>query len=108
MFAFSTIFQACNVEFTQLAFIENREYPGGPAAYENDFWNIPVDAVGNVLFVLTNWMTDSILVCGFSSGTFTNVEYPPVVALYGHLPSVPTSYLGHHAASLHNVHGIYG
>ncbi|KAJ6522059.1 hypothetical protein B0H19DRAFT_904200, partial [Mycena capillaripes] len=65
VFAFSTIFQACNVEFTQLAFIENREYPGGPAAYENDFWNIPVDAVGNVLFVLTNWMTDSILLWRF-------------------------------------------
>ncbi|KAJ7609352.1 hypothetical protein DFH06DRAFT_1247242 [Mycena polygramma] len=65
VFIFSTIFQACNVEFTQLAFIENREYPGGPAAYENDFWNIPVDAVGNVLFVLTNWMTDAILLWRF-------------------------------------------
>ncbi|KAJ7097071.1 hypothetical protein B0H15DRAFT_902416 [Mycena belliarum] len=65
IFVFSTIFQACNVEFTQLAFVENREYPGGPAAYENDFWNIPVDAVGNVLFVLTNWMTDSILLWRF-------------------------------------------
>ncbi|KAH8809638.1 hypothetical protein DL96DRAFT_1685818 [Flagelloscypha sp. PMI_526] len=61
----ATLFQACNSKFTELAFIDNRMYPGGPAAYENDFFSIPIDAAGNVVFVLANWSTDALLLWRF-------------------------------------------
>ncbi|KAH8809647.1 hypothetical protein DL96DRAFT_1717163 [Flagelloscypha sp. PMI_526] len=65
LFIMATLFQACNSKFTELAFIDNRMYPGGPAAYENDFFSIPVDAAGNVVFVLANWSTDALLLWRF-------------------------------------------
>ncbi|KAI0259602.1 hypothetical protein BC834DRAFT_962042 [Gloeopeniophorella convolvens] len=62
LFILGTIFMAASAEFTQLAFIDNRNYPGGPAAYENAMFSIPVDMAGNVAFVLTTWFADALLV----------------------------------------------
>ncbi|KAI0258609.1 hypothetical protein BC834DRAFT_974963 [Gloeopeniophorella convolvens] len=56
LFILGTIFMAASAEFTQMAFIDNRNYPGGPAAYENAMFSIPVDMAGNVAFVLTAWV----------------------------------------------------
>ncbi|KAH8826832.1 hypothetical protein DL96DRAFT_1604455 [Flagelloscypha sp. PMI_526] len=66
LFSMATLFQACNSKFTELAFIDNRMYPDGPAAYENDFWSIPVNAAGNVVAVLANWSTDGLLLWRFT------------------------------------------
>lgn len=49
-------------EFTQLAFIDNRNFPGGPNAYENVMFAIPVDSMGNVSAALQNWLCDALLV----------------------------------------------
>ena len=49
-------------KFTQLAFIDNRNFPGGPSAFENDEFSIPVDELGNVAFVLNNWLCDAVIV----------------------------------------------
>lgn len=68
IFALGTIFMGTNVEFTQLAFIDNRNYPGGPGAYEQAMFWIPVDELGNVAFVLGNWLMDLLLE---SDRTFT-------------------------------------
>ncbi|KAI0258510.1 hypothetical protein BC834DRAFT_835454 [Gloeopeniophorella convolvens] len=62
LFILGTIFMAASAEFTQMAFIDNRNYPGGPAAYENAMFSIPVDMAGNVAFVLTAWFADALLV----------------------------------------------
>lgn len=48
--------------FTQMAFIDNRNYPGGPDAFENDMFSIPIDNAGNVAFVLSNWLSDAVVV----------------------------------------------
>lgn len=58
----STLFMGSLAAFTQLAFIDNRNYPGGPAQYMTDMFSIPVDEVGNVSFVLTNWLCDGLIV----------------------------------------------
>lgn len=62
IFMLGSFFMGAGAKFTQLAFIENRNYPGGPAAYEQAMFWIPVDELGNVSFVIGNWLMDLLLV----------------------------------------------
>ncbi|KAJ7626845.1 hypothetical protein FB45DRAFT_1059766 [Roridomyces roridus] len=61
-FILASLFQGSIAKFVQLAFIEDRNFPGGPAAFEAAEFSIPVDEIGNVAFVLTNWFSDALLV----------------------------------------------
>ncbi|EED84965.1 predicted protein [Postia placenta Mad-698-R] len=62
LFILGTIFVYSLSEFTQLAFIEQRNFPGGPSAYENDMFWIPVDELGVAVWVIGNWLMDLLLV----------------------------------------------
>ncbi|KAG1812181.1 uncharacterized protein BJ212DRAFT_1483356 [Suillus subaureus] len=61
-FIFSTLFMAALADFTQLAFIQYRDYPGGPNAFENNMFGIPVDNLGNVCGFLTMILSDGLVV----------------------------------------------
>lgn len=62
MFIMGTLFMAACAEMTQLSFVDNRNYSGGPAQYESDMFSIPVDNLGNVAYVVANWLADGLLV----------------------------------------------
>ncbi|KAG6380479.1 hypothetical protein JVT61DRAFT_8632 [Boletus reticuloceps] len=62
LFVVGSLLLGSNSLFTQYAFINNRGYPGGPSAYEQQMWSIGADEVGNVSYVLGNWLADSMLV----------------------------------------------
>ena len=62
MFSLGTIFMVCSAAFTQMVFITDRNYPGGPDAVENDFFAAPIDEGGNVAFVIQCWLADALLV----------------------------------------------
>lgn len=62
LFVLGTLFVFSLAEFTQLAFIVDRDFPGGPAAYEKAMFWIPVDELGVVVFVMGNWLMDGLLV----------------------------------------------
>ncbi|KAF8193015.1 hypothetical protein BJ912DRAFT_253649 [Pholiota molesta] len=57
-----TLFMAACARMTELSFVDFRLYPGGPAAFENNMFSIPVDELGNVTFVLANWFADALIV----------------------------------------------
>ncbi|KAG1854398.1 hypothetical protein C8R48DRAFT_776792 [Suillus tomentosus] len=57
-----TLFMASLADFTQLAFIQYRDYPGGPNAFENNMFGIPVDMLGNVCGVLMMALSDGLVV----------------------------------------------
>lgn len=61
-FLLGTLFMTALAAFTQMAFIDDRNYPGGPNAFENEMFSIPVDDAGNAAFVLSNWLSDALLV----------------------------------------------
>jgi hypothetical protein len=61
-FILSTLFMAALADFTQLAFIQYRDYPGGPNAFENNMFGIPVDNLGNVCGFLTMFLSDGLVV----------------------------------------------
>ncbi|KAG6848397.1 hypothetical protein H0H93_000549 [Arthromyces matolae] len=67
LFLCSTVFIAANSNMARLAFIDNRNFPGGPSAYEQVMFSIPVDNMGNVVFVIANWLADGLMVSAPSS-----------------------------------------
>ncbi len=62
LFVLATLSYACNAQFTQLSFIDNRNMEGGPAMYEETMFSIPIDEIGNVCEILSTWMCDALLV----------------------------------------------
>lgn len=63
IFVFGTLFTGSNMHSTQLAFIKNRNYPGGPSVYKADS---PADSVGDVATILSQWLCDALLVRTFA------------------------------------------
>ncbi|PCH42940.1 hypothetical protein WOLCODRAFT_73866 [Wolfiporia cocos MD-104 SS10] len=61
LFTLGTIFVYSMSEYTQLAFIQNRNYPGGPSAYEEAMFWIPENMIGTAVFVIGNWLMDMLL-----------------------------------------------
>ncbi|OBZ67518.1 hypothetical protein A0H81_12740 [Grifola frondosa] len=57
-----SLFMGSNSAFTDLAFVDDRNFPGGPNAYENSMFSVTADEISNVSFVLTNWCTDALMV----------------------------------------------
>lgn len=62
IFALSTAFTATTMQFTQLAFVNDRAFPGGPAAYEVAEFSIPLDAAANDCLVVSTFLADALLV----------------------------------------------
>ncbi|CCM05252.1 uncharacterized protein FIBRA_07462 [Fibroporia radiculosa] len=62
IFIISTLFMGSQVKFIQLAFIEDRNFPGGPNAYVEDEFSNPTDEIANVCFVVGNWIMDAFLI----------------------------------------------
>jgi hypothetical protein len=62
IFILNTLNVASTAAFNQDAFISDRDYPGGPAQFENDQFFIPIDTLGNVSFMLANWAADGLMV----------------------------------------------
>ncbi|KAF9475286.1 hypothetical protein BDN70DRAFT_936015 [Pholiota conissans] len=58
----NTLFYASNAQFTQLAFVDNRNIPGGPNTYEEVMFSIPIDELGNVCAIMTTWLADALIV----------------------------------------------
>jgi len=61
IFVLSTLTMASQAEMTQLGFIENRNFPGGPAAYEELEFSIPISSLGNYCVSIMAWFSDSLL-----------------------------------------------
>ncbi|PPR06694.1 hypothetical protein CVT24_013027 [Panaeolus cyanescens] len=62
LFATGTVYLAVNSRETQLAFVNNRNFPGGPSAYSVYTYSSPLNIGGAVAFFLTTWMNDALLV----------------------------------------------
>lgn len=58
LFVVGTIYVAFNAQITQLGFIDNRLYPGGPSAYEEATSSAPL----NTAFVASDWCADLLMI----------------------------------------------
>lgn len=62
VFVLSTLTMASESETVQLGFIDDRNFPGGPAAYEELQFSSPIGSLGNYCVSLMNWVSDGLLV----------------------------------------------
>ena len=73
LFGLATTFTAMRVRLQQLAYIDNREFPGlpygvpdtippGPIGWSLLMYSKPLAIVPNVCFIIANWMADGLLV----------------------------------------------
>lgn len=62
LFVLGTIFVGGSMKFAQQAFVEYRNFPGGPAAFEQVMFSDPVDELANISWVVGNWLMDTFLV----------------------------------------------
>ncbi|KAG9310501.1 hypothetical protein JVU11DRAFT_9647 [Chiua virens] len=77
-FVLSTIFMISLAASTQMAFIDNRNYPGGPNAFEDHVFSIPVGQAGNVAFALSYSLSDTLLVShAFKLGDMVSLAGSP-------------------------------
>ncbi|KAF8507405.1 hypothetical protein JB92DRAFT_2735378 [Gautieria morchelliformis] len=60
MFVLGTLYIAALLQFTQDSFVDGRNIPGGPSAYETIMFSVPIDMLGNVTMVMLSWMCDII------------------------------------------------
>ncbi|KAF5347241.1 hypothetical protein D9756_009935 [Leucocoprinus leucothites] len=60
IFASSTLYMAALLQFTQLAFIDGRNIPGGPYFFENFEVQLPISQVMNIAMLAQSWLCDII------------------------------------------------
>lgn len=61
LFGLGTVFMAMNIRISQLGFIDNREYPDGPEAYQDSLFG-SLAVTPNTVFIIANWLADALLV----------------------------------------------
>ncbi|KAK7438205.1 hypothetical protein VKT23_018135 [Stygiomarasmius scandens] len=61
LFTLGTINLACSIRFNQDAWVNDREYPGGPFAYMMEQQSIPLLTLGNTTSILASFLADALL-----------------------------------------------
>ena len=62
MFSFVTVYIALNLNIQSTSFIDNREYPGGPASYQINAQVVKAGIVADAMFLSNYWLADGLLV----------------------------------------------
>ncbi|KAF8809157.1 hypothetical protein BYT27DRAFT_7094948 [Phlegmacium glaucopus] len=62
MFILGTLFIAAIARVTQLGYIDYRLFPGGPAAFQEQMFFIPVNQIATVSYVVGNWLADGMVI----------------------------------------------
>ncbi|KZT33318.1 hypothetical protein SISSUDRAFT_993197 [Sistotremastrum suecicum HHB10207 ss-3] len=65
LFALVTIGNAGNIWTDQVVYIDNRNFPGGPNAFGEVYYSLPVTVMGFAAFILATWMQDGFLLYRF-------------------------------------------
>ncbi|KIJ54695.1 hypothetical protein M422DRAFT_240777 [Sphaerobolus stellatus SS14] len=65
LFAGGTMQAAAGIRFAELAWIDDRDIPGGPAAFNVQMYNISVELAGNCGYIISNFLADGLLLWRF-------------------------------------------
>ena len=60
IFILSTLYTVALFEFTQESFVDGRNIPGGPNAFESQMYSLPIDMLGNATMVMVTWLCDIV------------------------------------------------
>lgn len=62
MFGCATANICFNIRFNELAWIEDRNYPGGPLAFLNEQQSLPINTGGNTVTIVSISLSQMVLV----------------------------------------------
>ena len=104
IFSVVTIQTAMDLHLQSIAFVDNRRFPGvrgevfpGPVGYQTFISHEAISIVPNVMFTLSNWIGDGLLVSFLIRYCIRSSEYlmpvPPALSL---LCCLLHEHLGHH------------
>lgn len=62
LFSLGTVFMGMNINVAVLAFIDNRNFPGGPETYSGSTQSSALGVIPNAAFILSNWLADALMV----------------------------------------------
>lgn len=74
VFILNTLYTASVSRVLELTFVDNDNFSGGPLAYLNQEFFIPINILGSVVFLIANWLLDALMVC-LSSTVMTLLKY---------------------------------
>lgn len=63
MFIVSSLGNGGQFKFTQMIWIDNREYPGGPGAYFAEQSTAFESTLCNAAYIVNGWLQDALIVC---------------------------------------------
>ena len=66
VFILGSIGNGAQMRLLELAYVDDRNYPGGPGAFEEYDGSIRVNVVGTAAYVVNAWLADGLLVCYLS------------------------------------------
>ena len=62
VFIMNTLYTASVSRVLELTFVDNDDFPGGPFAYLNLEFFIPINILGSIVFLIANWLLDALMV----------------------------------------------
>lgn len=88
MFILGTTYIGANTKVTELAFIDNRNFPGGPNIYLLANYNVAPHVLLNTMGAISLWIADGLLVIlGIHSTHWTSVNHFPDLSMPHHFQS---------------------
>lgn len=82
LFTVSSIGNATQMKFTQMIYIDNRNYPGGPAAYYIEGSTAFMAVFCNCIYIANTWLQDGLLLYRFwiiFGGSYLAISLPALV-----------------------------
>ena len=78
IFSFVTVLTAANLYILSISYIDNRKFPGvsgvvppGPYGYQYSISPEVLAIIPNVMFIMSNWLADGLLVGSLFDAAFT-------------------------------------
>ncbi|KAJ6631195.1 hypothetical protein B0H10DRAFT_1981348 [Mycena sp. CBHHK59/15] len=65
-FVLGTLSIAATAKFLELAYIRNRNFPGGPSAFQDAMRAVPSGKIGNAAFASVNWLAEALMIWRYS------------------------------------------
>ncbi|KAL0574836.1 hypothetical protein V5O48_007134 [Marasmius crinis-equi] len=81
MFVFGSIYLGTTTRTIELAYVLNRNFPGGPTQYDRHIFSEPITVAGLVPFFAANWMSDALLLWRLSV-VFRSCRYHTPVLIF--------------------------
>ncbi|EPQ61278.1 hypothetical protein GLOTRDRAFT_125003 [Gloeophyllum trabeum ATCC 11539] len=95
LFVVATVQVGASIKFMQMTWIDNRNFPGGPAMYIQMVFSAWINTVSNVAYVINNFLADGLLIYRiwiFWSYNYYVVIFPTLVFLASTALSIITAY----------------